>query len=309
MDYSSPTVDVSPQLPAVVRNGASPGFRTAGRASRIAAWVLFGAAALALAGLYTFPYEAWQERLLADAGRRTGLQFTAERWTESGPAVIEWQGVGLAGGGIRLRADRVSCRLRPLTVLRSVLSTGDMSWEHLTNLGAWSLDGSVRLEGTGPDAAQESPAFSIHGLAHAAFEPVLADAPAEGGPRGGRDGRITLSNVSIAAIPVGPAVVPALSFQGLSLTVSCRQTLCRIESLSGTGPDGQLAGSGAVTLQRPLAASRLDGSLSLTLAEPAVLRGGDTLRAVAPPGTTLRLAVSGSLAQPRVSIAAGAGRP
>jgi hypothetical protein len=182
-------------------------------------------------------------------------------------------------------------------VLRRAVAMESRPWDRAADLGVWSLDEAARLDGAPSPETDEpqAPPFGLHGRLRATFEPLDA--------LEGTAGRIELTGAAVAGIPVGPAVVPTMSVQLLTATLTCRDRRCRIENLRGDGPDGQIAGDGTVTIRHPFAASALDGTLSLTLTEAAVQRGGDTLRAVAPPGTALRLLLSGSAAHPQLSVA------
>jgi type II secretion system protein N len=261
--------------------------------------------AFAAAWVFTFPYEAWQQRLLGEMGREAGLLVTAEGWTAKGPTTIGWNGVSFSSGDMHLRADRAAFELPLPALARGLAVAGGATWTGLAELGAWSLDGSVRLDGTGREAGQGQPAFSIHGLAHAAFEPVPADPNAEGKLRDGMTARIDLANVTVEGLRIGQAVAPSLSLERLTVAVSCGGTTCRLESVTGTGPDGQVSGQGTVALQRPLPSSELTAILTLTLTEQAVRRGGESLRAVAPPQAARRLNVAGPLAHPRTTVEPG----
>jgi type II secretion system protein N len=270
-------------------------------------WTLFGTLLFLLAWLLTFPYDALQKRLLAEAGDRTGVRFTAERWTAPRPFVIEWNGVAAAEGGIRFQVDRIVYELPPAMVLRLAAAMDRRPWDRAADLGTWRLGGAMSLAGAPASGTTDPPAapFALQGLLQAAFEPTAGEPSTAEGDQGGTTGRIELTGATLAGLPVGQSVAPALSWPHLTATVACRGRRCRIENLRGDGPDGRLTGDGTVTIARSFVAGRLDGSLSLTLTEAAVQRGGDTLRAAAPPATALRLTLSGSPAHPRLAVAPG----
>lgn len=277
------------------------------RLASVMGWTLYGTLLFILAWLLTFPYDALQKRLLAEAGDRTGMRVTAERWTAPRPFVIEWNGVAATDGGLRFQVERLVYELPPLMVLRLAAAMDSRPWDRAAGLGTWRLGDAVSLAEEPAPGTTDPPAapFALRGLLQAAFEPAAGEPSAAEEDRGGTTGHIELTGATLAGLPVGQALAPALNWPHLTATVACRERRCRIENLRGDGPDGRLAGDVTVTIQRSFVAGALDGTLALTLTEAAVQRGGDTLRAAAPPATALRLALSGSPAHPRLTVAHG----
>jgi type II secretion system protein N len=266
----------------------------------------------------TFPYDLLQARILAEASGRTGIEITADRWELDWPFGLTWRGVSLSAG----ESTRVSVgELRIRFKLASVLS-GRPAADVVA-----LLDGHTPTEGGGATFQVTAASWSGTGVlsvtGHIDHWPLaVLGVPAV---RGGHlsisftqrwDGRVweedagstegtwtaQVADGAIVQIASGQVPHPSVTLARAKMTLQCRAAVCRIQELSGEGPDGACRGEGQVSLQRPLHHSTLALSISLT-PSPAFAQRATTLGlGWMAAGVPLRVSVSGTIAQPQFTF-------
>jgi len=273
-------------------------------------WALYTGAMLVVFALLTFPYEQLQTRVLAELSRTSGWTIGAEKWALAWPFGLEWQGVNLSSpGSPSVKVDRVKLALVPSSLLQrhpSVMArveSGEGPEEgrgYLTGRGTlqgWSRPILDRLTGTAErfDLGKLGLPGMKRGLLKGDFDQHL---------NGSGEGQwqVEFTDLQLESVPVGPAVVPLIRFASLKGRAQCREKLCRIESFTGTGPDGTLSGSGTLGPRQPAVQSELALAVTVTISPEFAQRAATNGMPFASPGLSLTVNLRGPVSNLQLAL-------
>lgn len=274
-------------------------------------WTLYAGLMVVAFLLLTFPYDQLQARILAEVSRNTGWTIAAGQWSLSWPAGLEWRDVSVvAPGAPQVRLDRVRVSLVPASVLQkhpsvtARIESGEGPEEtrgyvigHGT-LRAWSKKPVlVRVTGTAErfDVGRLGLPGMKRGLLKGEFDQRWNEA-------GEGKWQLEFTDMQLESIPVGPAVLPLVRFSNLKARAQCRDSLCQIESFSGTGPDGTLSATGTLGPRNPAVASELAVAVTLTVSQEFAQRAAANGMAMALPGTPLSINLKGPVSNLQLGL-------
>lgn len=273
-------------------------------------WTLYAGVMVVVFVLLTFPYEQFQARVLAELSRASGWSIVAEQWAPVWPFGLEWRGVNLAApSSPPVRVDRVRVGLLPSSMLKrnptvmARVESGDGpegGRGYVTALGTlrgWSRPVIVRMKGTAErfDVGKLGLPGMKHGLLKGEFDQQWNEA-------GEGQWQMELTDLQLESIPVGQAVVPLVRFSSLKGKVQCREQLCRIESFSGTGPDGTLSGSGTLGPRQPAVQSELTLAVTVTISSEFAQRASASGMPFAAAGLPLTVNLRGPVSNLQLAL-------
>jgi hypothetical protein len=111
-----------------------------------------------------------------------------------------------------------------------------------------------------------------------------------------------IKDLLLERVPVGSGILPPLAFDRITLTFTCRDTVCDVSEFKGEGPDGSVTGQGRLALQYPLQQTSLDLTVTVTAGSGWAQKSAGLPLPPLPPGTPLTLKLVGSVANPRLSV-------
>lgn len=283
---------------------------------RVLPWAIYLSVALVVCMAFTFPYDILRIRVLEEIRSLTGFRVTAAQWgfgfplglighevtisrSEAWDVLADQMAVSLSVPSLLSRQPELN--VTALLPSRSSEAPGLVEGKVL--LGSWPDSGPLSLAGRmeGVDLGTLKLKGVARGRLHGTIAQQWQRAP---------DGRLTpsgegtwgvrLEDLVIERLSLGRFELPALTIVNASGTLHCQQATCQVLTFKGNGPDGSFIGTGTLTLGPSLNETSLAMDLLLT-PEPGYVQG------LAPAGIPVvagpvRVQVSGSLAQPSVSL-------
>lgn len=275
-------------------------------------WALYAVAAFVLFLSLTFPFEPLQARLLDEVARGTGWTLQAEQWEAAWPLGVVWHRVSAtAPGRPRFEAEHLTLQAELTPLLKGEMrllgqlrlggpaGKGGGTISGRLTLESWSAEGPGRLSGSVESldlAGLAGPAVR-QGILQLAFDQRWKKLDRQTRTLQGQGTwQAEVTGLELDQVPVGPLVVPSLTVTDLKARLQCQDVTCRIEGLQGHGPDGTLTGEGVLTLRQPLADSTVILSLALAVSEDFKRRFPAAALLPGPPGTPLKITLTGPLA-------------
>jgi type II secretion system protein N len=281
-----------------------------------ALWTGGGLAALLLAFLATFPYEALNARILGEARRLTGMEVRAADWTIGFPLGLEWRRLTFSppqGDPMDLAVleARVGL-LKALTggagldlVARQGEDGSQGTAKGTVTAASWSFAGPVAVKGRVQqvDLSKILHRYVRQGLLSGEFSHRLESPEAAAGQiKGEGTWNATVKDLTVDQIQVGGGRTLSLAFTTVSLAASCHDAVCTVTEFRGEGLDGTLTAEGTITLQQPVRQSQL--ALNVTVvpgpgfASKATALGLPPL----PAGAPIMLKIGGTMAQAKIAL-------
>lgn len=281
----------------------------------IGAWVLGGAAVLALCVLATFPYDALHARLLAEVRRATGMEVRVADWSVGMPLGLDWRKVTLS----QPQAEPIQVAFFQARVGLLKALTGGLGLDLVVHVdeadsgvakgtltaSSWSLAGPMTVKGQFQqvDLSKLIRRHVTHGVLNGDFSYRTDSGQSVAGVlKGEGSWKADIKDLAVDHITVGNGQTLALSFSRVTAGVTCRELRCDVNELKGEGLDGSFTGEGHITLQQPLEHSQL--ALTVTLVPGA----GFASKAAAaglpplPPGTPMTVKIVGTVTQARIAL-------
>ncbi|HEU4685093.1 MAG TPA: type II secretion system protein GspN [Nitrospira sp.] len=281
-------------------------------------WLAAGIATLLLFLFVTFPFGALQTRLLSEIGRASGWDVRAADWSVGLPLAVEWRDLVFAKAGagtIPVESMRVGIGLLAhlagrATIDASVRFPGSVppgaarATASLT-ASSWSLVGPAQLKARLQqlDLSQFVKPYVSKGLLQAEVVQAWVGNPG-GGITFKGDGawKAEIRDLVLERIPLGPAQIPSLVFTRVTLGLACHDASCDVTEFRGEGPDGTITGQGRLLLQQPIRDSMLELTLTVLPGSGWAQKSAGLPIPPLPPGTPMTFKVTGSVANPRVSV-------
>ncbi len=279
-------------------------------------WVLYACAALVVAVVLTFPYDALRTRALAEISSRSGLHITAAEWQLGWPLGFIGHRVTISQPGRwEVRADRVTTSIGVVSLLTgkprldaTAMFPGRIAAEAgvieaKVVVSAWDESGSLAL--TGRLERVDLGTLKLTGVTQGLLQGVV-----EQQWQRSSDGRLMpigeghwdarIDNLVLEQLPVGPLALPTLTIANVTLTIRCQSQTCQVLSFKGDGPDGSVSGTGTLMLGASILQTNM--ALSLLLAP-----GPNYVQRLAAAGIPIgagpiTVRVTGPLTQPTVSL-------
>jgi type II secretion system protein N len=279
-------------------------------------WLPWGAAALLLLGLFlwlTFPYEALQERIVAEVSNRSGWRLTPGRWRTNGLLGLEWHRLQVQKPNVwRTELPYLAVEIQPLSLFagrplveaRMGLSDQEQAEREVrvvVTMKRWSVTQPELLTGTVKrlDLGRLNiPSVKRGTLKMDVSHKWMAETGASDSAFGEGEWSAEASEMLLERLPVGGMTIPTLELTSVAARLRCRGAVCQFEQLRGDGPAGSASGEGSLRLGPSIEAVHLALAVTLTPGPGATALGLPPGLASAP----LRLNVNGPVAQPKITI-------
>jgi type II secretion system protein N len=282
------------------------------------AWACAGLGSFLLFLFLTFPYGALQARILAEVTRGTGWEVRAAEWSPGFPVAVEWHDLVWTKPGtaiIPVQSMRLSVGVMALLSGRHHLDgfaqfpgTGQSGSGRATvtlNTSSWSFLGPVSFKGRLQqiDLAGLVKPFVARGTLQADLAQGWENRGAEGiAFKGNGSWRAEIKDLVLDHIPAGTLVIPSLTFNRVTLLLTCRDAICEVTEFKGDGPDMSVTAQGRLILQQPLQLSTLDLTVTILAGPGWAQKAGSLPIPPPPPGVPLTFKLTGSVANPKLTL-------
>jgi type II secretion system protein N len=281
-------------------------------------WAAAGIASLLFFLFLTFPFGSLQSRLLSEIMRTSGWDVRAADWSVGFPVAIEWLDVIFSKQGaapIPVESMRIGIRLFAHVAGRAAIDgtihfpgSGPSAAARATGsltASSWSFEGSALLKShlQQVDLAQLLKPYVTKGLLQADVAQAWVGNPGGGITfKGDGSWKAEVRDLVLERIPIGPAQLPSLVFNRVTLALTCHDAQCDVTDFKGEGPDGSITGQGRLQLQQPIQQTILEIALSVVPGSGWAQKSAGLPLPPLPPGAPLTFKVLGSVANPRLSM-------
>jgi len=281
-------------------------------------WAATGIFSFLLFLFLTFPFSALQSRILSEIARTTGWEVRAAEWSVDLPLGVEWRDVVFSkpnAGSFPVESMTMKVGLLAQLMGRHTLNAmvhfpgsaqpGAARATGTLTASSWSFQGPTTLKSHVQqiDLALLFKPFVAKGLLQADVAQAWVGNP-DGSATFKGDGiwKAEVKDLVLERIPVGTGQLPSLTFSRVVLGLVCRDTQCDVTEFKGEGPDGSISGLGRIRLQHPMEQTALELSITVQAGSGWAQKSAGLPIPPLPPGTPFTFKVTGSVANPRISV-------
>ena len=284
----------------------------------VLAWVAGGLASLLLFLFLTFPFGTLQARVLSELIRATGWEIRATDWSPGLPLAVEWHDLTWTKPGgasipvqlMRLNVGVVGLLMGQQTVDGLVQfpgggQPGSSKATGTVSASTWSFVGPLSLKAHAQqvDLAPLVKPYVTRGLLQADVMQRWENRGKEGiAFKGDGSWKAEVKDLVLERIPVGPAAIPSLNFSRVTAALACHDGVCNITDFKADGPDGTITAEGRLLLREPVQASGLELTVTILAGAGWAQKAANLPLPPLPPGTPLTVKLSGSVANPKLTL-------